>query len=503
MKFKYKYEHWHLIILGLALLLFYQGGYLKPFIGAVMTTEEKTLCTDTGGTIVTSSLAPNPTLTPNKALTYVSGQTNVYPFCALQGIPFATAEDICLAYSTVDTVTKINDDLTFTGHPCGTPVNNFEIIEGKKYYVAITADTLLNPGDYIYGVCGVYSLQQGWNDILLVQSGSYDIIQLLSDLNGKYDDVWAWDCTDATDPWKEYVPGAPGGNDLSVINQNHNYIFKIRMTEPVGFVSDRIIEIGQFTSTNNIGSVFNKYWDESAQCPVPRTEVCDCGENGVWGTDGCGYITPPECTVGTDCPSNICPSTSDTPGKVISGYCSNSICTQTTSWANACCFTHIWDGSKCAPAMCPTICVPMYAISNGACVYNACGSGCGPDNINKFINTFTTKEMCECKLKGGEWVQITTFSGLAPASYCSIPSDQICCKIFGYGTEMKEVNVHYEKTARDQCKVPIGMTGGGRTIVDDSFCEEKPETPYWIYVIVGGLVIALIYLLYPRRKKVS
>ena len=37
-------------------------------------------------------------------------------------------------------------------------------------------------------------------------------------------------------------------------------------------------------------------------------------------------------------------------------------------------------------SVCPAVCVPMYTIVRNACVYDACGSGCGPDEINTFAN---------------------------------------------------------------------------------------------------------------------
>ncbi|MEM4326275.1 MAG: hypothetical protein QXU40_03160 [Candidatus Pacearchaeota archaeon] len=43
--------------------------------------------------------------------------------------------------------------------------------------------------------------------------------------------------------------------------------------------------------------------------------------------------------------------------------------------------------------ICPAVCVPMYELKEGGCVYNECGSGCGPDNLT----TFLKKEECESK----------------------------------------------------------------------------------------------------------
>lgn len=46
--------------------------------------------------------------------------------------------------------------------------------------------------------------------------------------------------------------------------------------------------------------------------------------------------------------------------------------------------------------VCPTVCVEMWEISNKECVFNECGSGCGPDGLN----SFETLAQCEVALSG-------------------------------------------------------------------------------------------------------
>ncbi len=41
--------------------------------------------------------------------------------------------------------------------------------------------------------------------------------------------------------------------------------------------------------------------------------------------------------------------------------------------------------------VCPAVCVPAYEVVRDQCVYNECGSGCGPDGVN----TFETMAECE------------------------------------------------------------------------------------------------------------
>lgn len=37
-----------------------------------------------------------------------------------------------------------------------------------------------------------------------------------------------------------------------------------------------------------------------------------------------------------------------------------------------------------SPRICPAVCVPLWTVQNNECVFNECGSGCGPDNITSF-----------------------------------------------------------------------------------------------------------------------
>jgi starvation-inducible outer membrane lipoprotein len=50
---------------------------------------------------------------------------------------------------------------------------------------------------------------------------------------------------------------------------------------------------------------------------------------------------------------------------------------------------------------------------------------------------------------------------------------KVCCKTFGYGSRMVECCQRYEWTDPDKCSYPedLQITGGGKVIVEDSFCE--------------------------------
>lgn len=46
--------------------------------------------------------------------------------------------------------------------------------------------------------------------------------------------------------------------------------------------------------------------------------------------------------------------------------------------------------------VCPAVCVEMWEIKGTECVYNDCGSGCGPNGVT----SFETKQQCEAALTG-------------------------------------------------------------------------------------------------------
>lgn len=54
--------------------------------------------------------------------------------------------------------------------------------------------------------------------------------------------------------------------------------------------------------------------------------------------------------------------------------------------------------------------------------------------------------------------------------------ETICCKMFGYGAYMEEVNVEYELMKQSECAVSEEFVGGGREIVENKFCK-KTLTP--------------------------
>lgn len=64
--------------------------------------------------------------------------------------------------------------------------------------------------------------------------------------------------------------------------------------------------------------------------------------------------------------------------------------------------------------------------------------------------------------------------------------DMVCCKIYGLGAGMEEVNVTYVLAVPEACTVPEGFVGGGREVVEDSYCPAVPEYQ-WPPVSVEGI----------------
>ena len=52
-------------------------------------------------------------------------------------------------------------------------------------------------------------------------------------------------------------------------------------------------------------------------------------------------------------------------------------------------------------------------------------------------------------------------------------TEKVCCETFGYGARMIKCCQSYEMVLKDQCKVEDGMVGGGKQVVDLSFCKKK------------------------------
>ena len=100
-------------------------------------------------------------------------------------------------------------------------------------------------------------LASGWNLISIpISPASTIITDVLSSINGQYDLVYAYDASDAADPWKKYNTAAPSFlNDLTDIDETMG--LWIRATEPVTLTVSGSVpsstEISLYTGWNLVG----------------------------------------------------------------------------------------------------------------------------------------------------------------------------------------------------------------------------------------------------------
>jgi len=53
--------------------------------------------------------------------------------------------------------------------------------------------------------------------------------------------------------------------------------------------------------------------------------------------------------------------------------------------------------------------------------------------------------------------------------------ENVCCKVYGLGSRMKQVNIRYGWAEENEGVTPQGFVGGGREIVDDEYCETETQ----------------------------
>lgn len=85
--------------------------------------------------------------------------------------------------------------------------------------------------------------------------------------------------------------------------------------------------------------------------------------------------------------------------------------------------------------------------------------------------------------------ELTSGGESLKVNYDAKPEGKVCCEIFGYGKEMEKVNIHHNWTTTENCTVPEDFVGGGREIVDDSYCTagvEGIDNDDWV-VVTGEL----------------
>jgi hypothetical protein len=93
---------------------------------------------------------------------------------------------------------------------------------GREYtYVIESTDLLGNKftsAPYTFKTEVRIQLYKGWNMISILPFTDSDLVTVLSPIAGEYDVVQTYIVNDTNDPWKQYIPGKPSGNDLELIH---------------------------------------------------------------------------------------------------------------------------------------------------------------------------------------------------------------------------------------------------------------------------------------------
>jgi len=95
-------------------------------------------------------------------------------------------------------------------------------------------------------------------------------------------------------------------------------------------------------------------------------------------------------------------------------------------------------------------------------------------DTNGKVQIVNNNERCICPTSEVDNARFT----FSPIQGCKIVCESgykleeeplVCCKVYGFGSLMKEVNVHYEWRIESECSSE-GIVGGGRDIVSDILC---------------------------------
>ena len=137
--------------------------------------------------------------------------------------------------------------------------------------------------------------------------------------------------------------------------------------------------------------------------------------------------------------------------------------------------------------VCPAVCVPAYKINVDSCVYDECGSGCGPDNST----SFATLEQCEQGIydfKCYERYDVASKERARKVFFLALPLGILIIAVgaFAFGLEYVGAGL---------------MAGGVATLIYGSGAY-WPYTENWIrfFLSLPGLVI-LIWFAYFFNKK--
>ena len=142
------------------------------------------------------------------------------------------------------------------------------------------------------------------------------------------------------------------------------------------------------------------------------------------------------------------------------------------------------DGS-----ICPAVCVPAYEIVRNVCVYNECGSGCGPDEANTFSN-LSNCEQAVYDFKCYERYEDVAKERAKKVFFLALPIGIAIVAVgaFFFGLEA----------------VGAGLMGGGVGTLIYGSGAYWPYTDNWVRFILSLLgLILLIWLAYFLNKRMQ
>ena len=140
-------------------------------------------------------------------------------------------------------------------------------------------------------------------------------------------------------------------------------------------------------------------------------------------------------------------------------------------------------------SICPAVCIPAYEIVRDRCVYNECGSGCGPDEINSFSSQSTCEDALY-EMKCWERHDQAVRERSKKVFFVALPLGLIVIALgaFAFGLEA----------------VGSGLIGGGIGTLIYGSGAYWPYSQNWIRFLISlvGLVI-LIWLIYYFNKRMG
>jgi hypothetical protein len=219
---------------------------------------------------------------------------------------------------------------------------------------------------------------------------------------------------------------------------------------------------GSYVSRNsNNGCKFDAC--PSSNCICPSGYIAD----GNVCNPKC-YYSQPRCLA----PSIVCKEDNNTPTEppIVGASCG----TVTPGYQNECCVNKGysgWDSENFT-------CIGENVQENGRvrAIGGILRASAGDNNENESNDSEENNTRVACPMDAKICPDGTTVGRTGedcefkcPKQY-NISKERVCCKIYGYGTEMNETNVLYRITDKKECTSPENFVGGNREIVNNSYC---------------------------------